>query len=59
VLAQTLLEIDPHYPKVTKQQREALLEVKQALEAQAPKGAAPDPFTEPQQDGKAAVETPA
>ncbi|HKO26550.1 MAG TPA: polyphosphate kinase 2 family protein [Solirubrobacteraceae bacterium] len=57
VLAHTLLEIDPHFPKVTKQQREALLEVKQALEAQAPEGAAPDPFAEAQQDGKAPVET--
>ena len=44
VLAQTLVELDPRFPKVTKEQRAALLEVKQALEAQAPKGAAPDPF---------------
>jgi PPK2 family polyphosphate:nucleotide phosphotransferase len=57
VLANTLLEIDPRFPKVTKQRREALHEVKQALEAQAPEGAAPDPFTGGQQDGKAAVET--
>jgi len=57
VIANTLLEIDPHFPRVDKQQRDALLEAKQALEAQAPKGAAPDPFTDGQQDGKAAVET--
>jgi PPK2 family polyphosphate:nucleotide phosphotransferase len=44
VLAHTLLEIDPHFPKVGKKQRETLLEVKQTLEAQAPKGTAPDPF---------------
>jgi PPK2 family polyphosphate:nucleotide phosphotransferase len=55
VLAQTLLEIDPQFPKVSKQQHEGLLEIKQALEAQAPKGAAPDPFTQSQQDGKAAA----
>jgi PPK2 family polyphosphate:nucleotide phosphotransferase len=44
VLAHTLLEIDPHFPKVDKKRREALLGIKQTLEAQAPKGAAPDPF---------------
>jgi PPK2 family polyphosphate:nucleotide phosphotransferase len=59
VLAQTLLQIDPAYPRVTKQQREVLLEVKQALEAQAPDGVAADPFTDGQHDGKAPVETAA
>ena len=44
VLVHTLMEIDPRFPTVTKERREALLEVKQELEAQAPKGAAPDPF---------------
>ena len=44
VLVNTLMEIDPRFPRVTKEQREALLEVKHGLEAQAPKGAAPDPF---------------
>ena len=44
VLVHTLMEIDPRFPTVTKNQREALLEVKRELEAQAPKGAAPDPF---------------
>ena len=34
----------PALPAVSKRQREALLEVKRALEAQAPEGAAPDPF---------------
>jgi PPK2 family polyphosphate:nucleotide phosphotransferase len=52
VLAQTLLEIDPRFPKVSRQQREALLEIKQSLEAQAPEGAAPDPFAQSQQDGQ-------
>jgi PPK2 family polyphosphate:nucleotide phosphotransferase len=46
VLVHTLMEIDPRFPTVTKGQREALLEVKQQLEAQAPGGAAPDPFAE-------------
>jgi PPK2 family polyphosphate:nucleotide phosphotransferase len=44
VLLHTLMEIDPRFPRVSKQQREALVAVKQALEAQAPAGAAPDPF---------------
>ena len=52
VLAHTLLEIDPRFPQVSKQQRAALQEVKQALEAQAPEGAAPDPFTGGKANGK-------
>ena len=44
VLVNTLMEIDPRFPRVTKERREALLEVKHSLEAQAPEGAAPDPF---------------
>ena len=52
VLAQTLVEIDPRFPRVSKQQRDTLLEIKRELEAQAPEGAAADPFTESQQDGK-------
>jgi PPK2 family polyphosphate:nucleotide phosphotransferase len=46
VIAQALIDIDPQYPKVGKEQLEALREVKAELEAQAPKGAAPDPFEE-------------
>lgn len=57
VLVHTLMEIDPQFPRVSKQQREALFEIKQALEAQAPKGAAADPFAESQRDGKAPIET--
>ena len=38
---------------MTKQQRDALIEVKQALEAQAPEGAAPDPFAQEQRDDHA------
>src|SRR5437763_8007923 len=59
VLVHTLMEIDPRFPKVTDQQRQTLLEVKHALEAQAPQGAAPDPFAESHQDGKPPVQTPA
>jgi PPK2 family polyphosphate:nucleotide phosphotransferase len=56
VIAHTLLDIDPRFPPVSEQQRETLLEVKRELEAQAPKGSAPDPFAQ-SQDGKASVET--
>ena len=59
VLANALIDIDPHFPRVTKHQRDVLLEVKQALEAQAPAGAAADPFLESQNDGKASAEAPA
>jgi PPK2 family polyphosphate:nucleotide phosphotransferase len=50
VLVHTLMEIDPRFPAVSKQQRERLLEVREVLKAQAPKGAAPDPFEQQQQD---------
>ncbi len=44
VLIDTLIEIDPRYPQVSEETRRQLLEVKQELEAQAPKGAPADPF---------------
>jgi PPK2 family polyphosphate:nucleotide phosphotransferase len=44
VVANALIEIDPRFPKVTAEARNALQETKVELEAQAPKGAAPDPF---------------
>ena len=44
VLVHALMDIDPRFPTVTKRQRDGLLEVRRELEAQAPKGAAPDPF---------------
>ena len=53
VIARTLLEIDPRYPTVTDEHRQDLLEIKQDLEAQAPQGAAPDPFEASEPDGKA------
>jgi PPK2 family polyphosphate:nucleotide phosphotransferase len=44
VLVKALMELDPHFPVVSEQQREALAEIKRGLEAEAPHGAAPDPF---------------
>ena len=44
VLARTLMEIDPQYPKVDAAKRKDLAETRALLEAEAPKGAAPDPF---------------
>jgi PPK2 family polyphosphate:nucleotide phosphotransferase len=49
VLVHTLMEIDPRFPKVSKEQRDALQATKHALEAQAPKGIAPDPFEQAEQ----------
>ena len=44
VLAHTLMDIDPRYPKVDAAKRQDLAETKALLEAEAPKGAAADPF---------------
>jgi PPK2 family polyphosphate:nucleotide phosphotransferase len=44
VLADTLMGIDPRYPKVDAARRKDLAETKALLEAEAPKGAAADPF---------------
>jgi PPK2 family polyphosphate:nucleotide phosphotransferase len=52
VLVHALMEIDPRFPAISKEQRQALLEVKEALVAQAPKGAAPDPFEQKQRDAR-------
>jgi len=46
VLVQTLMEIDPRFPRVSQEQRDALQQVKHELEAQAPDGAVPDPFAQ-------------
>jgi PPK2 family polyphosphate:nucleotide phosphotransferase len=43
ILAHTLIEIDPQYPKVSKEARDALGAQKIELEAEAPPGAALDP----------------
>ena len=44
VLAHTLIEIDPQYPTVSEEARRDLADVKRELEAEAPEGAAPDPY---------------
>jgi PPK2 family polyphosphate:nucleotide phosphotransferase len=51
VLAHTLIEIDPQYPQVSAEARRELLKVKAELEAQAPKGAAADPFAAREETG--------
>jgi hypothetical protein len=50
VITHALTELDPRYPKVSREARQELLQVKQTLEAQAPEGAAPDPFTKERRD---------
>jgi PPK2 family polyphosphate:nucleotide phosphotransferase len=45
VLAHTLMGIDPHYPVVDAAKQQDLAETKTLLEAEAPNGAAADPFT--------------
>ncbi|MFN8621448.1 MAG: polyphosphate kinase 2 family protein [Chloroflexota bacterium] len=44
VIVQALIELDPRYPEVSLAAREALEATKVALEAEAPKGAAADPY---------------
>jgi hypothetical protein len=44
ILAHTLIEIDPRYPTVSDDDKQRLLEAKETLIAEAPKGAAADPF---------------
>jgi PPK2 family polyphosphate:nucleotide phosphotransferase len=44
ILAHTLIEIGPEYPKVGPEKLQELAAVKRELEAQAPPGAAPDPI---------------
>jgi len=46
VLVHELMDIDPHYPAVSAAARKDLAKVKDVLVAQAPKGAAADPFAE-------------
>jgi PPK2 family polyphosphate:nucleotide phosphotransferase len=59
VIAHALLEIDPQFPKVTHEQREALLEIRESLEDEAPKGATPDPVTQSEQDTSSQQDEPA
>ena len=44
VIADTLIRIDPRYPTVGDEERQALDATRLELEAEAPEGAAPDPF---------------
>ncbi len=46
VLVNTLMEIDPQFPVVKADIRSRLAEAKAELEAEAPAGAAPDPFAD-------------
>jgi PPK2 family polyphosphate:nucleotide phosphotransferase len=52
VLVHELMEIDPHYPTVSAAARKDLAKVKDVLVAQAPKGAAADPFAEKLASGR-------
>ena len=53
VLADTLIDIDPKYPKVSTEAMDALQAAKVALEAEAPEGAAPDPIEVELREAKA------
>ena len=44
IVGHALVELDPKYPDVTEEQRRQLLEARAELMAEAPPGAAPDPF---------------
>jgi hypothetical protein len=44
VIVQALVELDPQYPSLSDEDRQALREARAALVAQAPAGAAADPF---------------
>jgi PPK2 family polyphosphate:nucleotide phosphotransferase len=46
VIANTLIDIDPRYPTIDDKARANLQEIKKTLEAQAPPGAAADPFAD-------------
>jgi PPK2 family polyphosphate:nucleotide phosphotransferase len=46
VIANALIELDPHYPKLSDNELADLQEAKRQLEAEAPEGAAADPFAE-------------
>jgi PPK2 family polyphosphate:nucleotide phosphotransferase len=46
VIANALIDIDPRYPTIDKEAQSKLQEIKKTLEAQAPLGAAADPFAD-------------
>jgi PPK2 family polyphosphate:nucleotide phosphotransferase len=51
VIVQALVELDPQYPSLSDDDRRALAEARTSLVAQAPAGAAPDPFQASQAEG--------
>jgi PPK2 family polyphosphate:nucleotide phosphotransferase len=58
ILAHTLMDINPQYPQVSRDQRRRLLAARQDLKQQAPKGASADPFAARQEakaNGRAAA----
>jgi PPK2 family polyphosphate:nucleotide phosphotransferase len=57
VIAKALIDIDPQYPTVTDATRRELQKVKAVLEAQAPEGAAPDPFEKGEPAGRDGAKT--
>jgi PPK2 family polyphosphate:nucleotide phosphotransferase len=54
VLVHALMEIDPRFPAVTDARRAELSKIKEELEAQAPRGAAADPFEAEQREHESA-----
>lgn len=46
VIISTLIELDPHYPTLSDEERQALQQVRAELEAEAPVGAAADPVAD-------------
>lgn len=52
VLAHTLMDIDPQYPRVSNRTRRDLAKVRRELENQAPEGAPPDPYAASATEGK-------
>jgi len=56
-IVNALIDIDPRYPTVSDATRRELREVRAALEAQAPEGAAPDPFEAGERAGRDGAKT--
>ena len=57
VLAHALIDLDPHYPKVDAARRRELQGIKHELQAEAPEGAAPDPYAERRRHRPPAAQT--
>jgi len=54
VIIDTLMRIDPRYPTISAEQRQVLEATREALEAEAPTGAAQDSFEAGHQAAEAA-----